>query len=63
MIKESHLNINQAARYEETLLREVLTRHQGRLKEVQEEMMLGRKTLYEKMKKYGLDKQAFKHID
>ncbi|MAD46542.1 MAG: DNA-binding response regulator [Oceanospirillaceae bacterium] len=53
----------QVARYEETLLREVLTRHQGRLKEVQEEMMLGRKTLYEKMKKYGLDKQAFKHID
>ncbi|MDK2776328.1 MAG: sigma-54 dependent transcriptional regulator [Pseudomonadota bacterium] len=53
----------QVARYEETLLREVLTRHQGRLKEVQEELALGRKTLYEKMKKYGLDKQAFKHTD
>jgi len=53
----------QVARYEETLLREVLTRHQGRLKEVQEELMLGRKTLYEKMKKYGLDKQAFKHLN
>lgn len=53
----------QVALYEETLLREVLTRHQGRLKDVQEELILGRKTLYEKMKKYGLDKQAFKHTD
>lgn len=52
----------QVARYEELLLREVLTRHQGRLKDVQEELVLGRKTLYEKMKKFGLDKQNFKHL-
>lgn len=51
---------DQVSRYEEMLLREVLTRHQGRLKDAQEEMGLGRKTLYEKMKKFGLDKQMFK---
>lgn len=50
----------QVSRYEEMLIREVLTRHQGRLKEAQQEMGLGRKTLYEKMKKYGIDKQTFK---
>ncbi|MCY0966804.1 sigma-54-dependent transcriptional regulator [Parathalassolituus penaei] len=52
----------QVSRYEEMLIREVLTRHQGRLKDAQEEMGLGRKTLYEKMKKYGLDKQTFKGL-
>lgn len=51
----------QVSRYESMLIREILTRHQGRLKDAQEEMGLGRKTLYEKMKKYGLDKQAFKN--
>tara|TARA_R110000868_G_scaffold52742_1_gene166164 strand:+ start:9492 stop:10847 length:1356 start_codon:yes stop_codon:yes gene_type:complete len=50
----------QVSRYEEMLLREVLARHQGRLKEAQEEMGLGRKTLYEKMKKFDLDKEMFK---
>ncbi|WP_420589834.1 sigma-54-dependent transcriptional regulator [Bacterioplanoides sp.] len=51
----------QVSRYEAMLISEVLTRHQGRLKDAQEEMGLGRKTLYEKMKKYDLDKQAFKN--
>lgn len=51
---------DQVGRYEEMLLRETLTRHQGRLKDTQEELGLGRKTLYEKMKKFGLDKQTFK---
>ncbi|WP_028293910.1 sigma-54-dependent transcriptional regulator [Oceanobacter kriegii] len=50
----------QVSRYEEMILREVLARHKGRLKNAQEELGLGRKTLYEKMKKYDLDKQAFK---
>ncbi|WP_221795223.1 sigma-54-dependent transcriptional regulator [Oceanobacter mangrovi] len=50
----------QVSRYEETLIREILSRHKGKLKDAQEEMGLGRKTLYEKMKKYGLDKQMFK---
>ena len=50
----------QVGHYEEVLLRESLIRHKGRLKNAQEELGLGRKTLYEKMKKYGLDKQNFK---
>jgi len=53
----------QVSRYEEMLLRETLTRHQGRLKDAQEELGLGRKTLYEKMKKYELDKSAFKAVE
>lgn len=52
----------QVSRYEEMILKDVLTRYQGRLKEVQEELGLGRKTLYEKMKKYQLDKRTFKSL-
>ncbi|CAH0535806.1 C4-dicarboxylate transport transcriptional regulatory protein DctD [Vibrio stylophorae] len=44
-----------------TLLCDALKRHHGRLKEVQMELALPRKSLYDKMKKYGLDKQDFKH--
>lgn len=65
-IEAGHARISlaeQVSRYEEMLIREILTRHQGRLKDAQEEMGLGRKTLYEKMKKYGLDKQMFKDIN
>ncbi|CAG9295649.1 sigma-54-dependent transcriptional regulator [Celerinatantimonas diazotrophica] len=50
----------QLARFEKTLLQDALTRHQGNLKAVQEDLNMGRKTLYEKMRKYQLDKQDFK---
>ncbi|WP_120512589.1 sigma-54-dependent transcriptional regulator [Photobacterium salinisoli] len=46
--------------FEFTLISDALRRHNGRLKEVQSELALARKTLYDKMKKHGLDKQDFK---
>lgn len=46
--------------FEFTLLSDALRRHHGRLKDVQAELGLARKTLYDKMKKHGLDKEDFK---
>ncbi|MGF1706790.1 sigma-54-dependent transcriptional regulator [Enterovibrio baiacu] len=45
---------------ERAILSDALNRHSGRLKEIQSELGLARKTLYEKLKKYGLDKENFK---
>ncbi|CAG9000004.1 MAG: C4-dicarboxylate transport transcriptional regulatory protein DctD [Candidatus Celerinatantimonas neptuna] len=50
----------QLSRLERTILQDALTRHHGSLKSVQNELVIGRKTLYEKMRKYRLDKQDFK---
>ncbi|WP_299017525.1 sigma-54 dependent transcriptional regulator [uncultured Photobacterium sp.] len=46
--------------FEFTLLSDALKRHNGRLKEVQLELGLARKTLYDKMKKHNIDKDDFK---
>ncbi|MGF1764644.1 sigma-54-dependent transcriptional regulator [Aliivibrio kagoshimensis] len=46
--------------FEFTLISDALQRHNGRLKEVQDELQLARKTLYDKMKKHHLDKDNFK---
>ena len=50
----------QMDQFEESIIRSALSRHQGRLKSVQESLGIGRKTLYEKMKKYNIDKMLFK---
>ena len=50
----------QVSRFEFTMLQATLERHRGILKEVQRELGLPRKTLYEKMKKYGLNKGDYK---
>ncbi len=42
--------------FEHALLQDALDRHSGRLKDVQEDLGLSRRTLYEKMKKHGLNK-------
>lgn len=52
----------QLNQHEEVLVREALSRHHGILKYVQDELGLGRKTLYEKMKKYNIEKQNFKGL-
>ncbi|RAH34770.1 helix-turn-helix domain-containing protein, partial [Vibrio vulnificus] len=39
---------------------DALKRHGGRLKEVQQELQVSRKTLYDKLKKHQLDKSQFK---
>ena len=46
--------------FEHTLLSDALKRHNGRLKEVQGELGLARKTLYDKMRKHHIDKDDFK---
>ncbi|MDO6541445.1 sigma-54-dependent transcriptional regulator [Photobacterium sanguinicancri] len=46
--------------FEFTLVCDALKRHNGRLKEAQEELGLARKTLYDKMKKHNIDKDDFK---
>ncbi len=46
--------------FEYCLLFDALQRHRGRLKEVQLELQVSRKTLYDKLKKHQLDKAKFK---
>ncbi|MGY5450712.1 sigma-54-dependent transcriptional regulator [Agarivorans sp. MS3-6] len=59
---QQSLNLaEQLFRFERTLLQDALHRHKGHLKAVQEELHIGRKTLYEKMKKYQLDKGDYKN--
>jgi two-component system C4-dicarboxylate transport response regulator DctD len=50
----------QVSRFEKTLIHDSLTRCDGRLKSVQAQLNIPRKTLYEKMQKYGLDKSHYK---
>ncbi|WP_427978894.1 sigma-54-dependent transcriptional regulator [Agarivorans sp.] len=58
---QQNMNLaEQLYRFEHTLLQDALQRHQGQLKAVQHELQIGRKTLYEKMKKHHLDKGDYK---
>lgn len=50
----------QVSRFEESILRDELNRAKGKLNQVQDNLGIARKTLYEKMKKYDLDKNQFK---
>ncbi|MEH6575625.1 MAG: sigma-54 dependent transcriptional regulator [Amphritea sp.] len=50
----------QVERFEKLVLQEELVRCGGSIKETQANLGLPRKTLYDKMKKYGLDKNDFK---
>ncbi|WP_308375594.1 sigma-54 dependent transcriptional regulator [Microbulbifer sp. RZ01] len=45
--------------FERTLIEEALQRHQGSIKDSMVSLGLPRKTLYDKMKKYGLDRRDF----
>ncbi|RDH45225.1 sigma-54-dependent transcriptional regulator [Zooshikella ganghwensis] len=45
--------------YERALLEDALIRHQGRLKTVMDELGLARKTLYDKLKKHGLNRAEY----
>ncbi|NHI01099.1 sigma-54 dependent transcriptional regulator [Oceanimonas sp. MB9] len=46
--------------FEKTLIQTELARHGGSIKHTQESLQLPRKTLYDKMKKHGLDKNDYK---
>ena len=47
------------AQYERDVLESALREHDGRLIDVQQRLGLPRKTLYDKMRKYGLVKDDF----
>ena len=47
---------DKVAAYEKGLISSALAAHGGSLKPVYEQLGVSRKTLYEKMQKYGLDK-------
>lgn len=55
--------VEQINSYESAIIRRALLSHHGRLKAVQNELGLARKTLYEKMKKHDLQKESFKNAD
>lgn len=60
---EESINLSlseQLKKFEKTLLQDALTQCNGRLKAVQRQLELPRKTLYEKMRKYGLEKSEYK---
>lgn len=50
----------QVSRFEENLIRDALIRSKGQLNLTQESLGIARKTLYEKMKKYQIDKSQFR---
>ena len=45
--------------YEQSLIEEALERHQGSIKETMNTLQIARKTLYDKMSKYGLNRDMF----
>ncbi|MBV7297189.1 sigma-54-dependent transcriptional regulator [Enterovibrio paralichthyis] len=58
--KEHDTLSDRLLKVERAILFDALNRHNGMLKEVQNELGLARKTLYEKLKKHHLDKENFK---
>jgi two-component system, NtrC family, C4-dicarboxylate transport response regulator DctD len=50
----------QVEAFERAILEQTLASHNGRLKEVMAALRIPRKTLYDKLRKYGLDKNDFK---
>ncbi|WGZ95151.1 MAG: helix-turn-helix domain-containing protein [Candidatus Thiothrix putei] len=46
--------------FEKTLIVQALNHHQGNTRAVMEALDLPRKTLTDKMKKYGLDREQFR---
>ncbi|SBS27608.1 C4-dicarboxylate transport transcriptional regulatory protein DctD [Marinomonas spartinae] len=50
----------QMERFEKTLLEQELLRQKGSIKDTMDALGLPRKTLYDKMRKYGLDKDIYK---
>lgn len=53
----------QVAEFEKTLIEQALSSNHGRINETLELLQVARKTLYDKMQKYGLDKNNYKADD
>ncbi|WP_391087738.1 sigma 54-interacting transcriptional regulator [Vibrio sp. NH-UV-68] len=50
----------QMAEFEKSLIEQALNHHQGSIKQTMQQLQLARKTLYDKMQRYGLDKDNYK---
>ncbi|OLQ87655.1 C4-dicarboxylate ABC transporter [Vibrio ponticus] len=50
----------QVAEFEKMLIEQALTANEGRINETMQQLQVARKTLYDKMQKYELDKRDFK---
>ena len=50
----------QVAEFEKALIEQALTNHNGKINETLEALQIARKTLYDKMQKYGIDKSSYK---
>ena len=57
---DAHGLPEQVERFERALIEQALTRHKGNIKETMETLGLPRKTLYDKMRKHGLDRQTYR---
>ena len=53
----------QVAEFEKIAIEQALTSNGGRINETMEQLQVARKTLYDKMQKYGLDKSDYKPSD
>ncbi len=51
---------DQVACFEKSLIEQALNRRKGNIKQVMESLNIPRKTLSDKMKKYGLERQRYK---
>jgi two-component system C4-dicarboxylate transport response regulator DctD len=50
----------QVAEFEKAIIEQALANHSGKINETLESLQIARKTLYDKMQKYGLDKDSYK---
>ncbi|MEF1174065.1 helix-turn-helix domain-containing protein, partial [Vibrio sinaloensis] len=50
----------QVAEFEKTLIEQALASNHGKINETLDTLQLARKTLYDKMQKYGIDKNSYK---
>ena len=46
--------------YEQSLIEEALERNNGSIKNTMQTLQIARKTLYDKMSKYGINREMFK---
>ena len=52
----------QVADFEKMVIEQALSSNEGRINETMQQLQVARKTLYDKMQKYGLDKSDFKDM-
>ncbi|MGF1894643.1 sigma-54-dependent Fis family transcriptional regulator, partial [Vibrio campbellii] len=60
-VSQSGLSLSeQVSDFEKMLIEQALTANEGRINETMLQLQVARKTLYDKMQKFGLDKRDYK---